>query len=94
MQIEFDPAKHHETLLHRGLDFADCQQAFAGVSYTFEVARKGYGVQRFITWALMHERLVVIAFGRRDGEARRIISLRKANERETKIFQQALVRPG
>jgi len=41
MQIEFDPAKRHETLLHRGLDFADCQQAFASVSYTFEDARKG-----------------------------------------------------
>jgi uncharacterized DUF497 family protein len=93
MQIEFDPAKRHETLLHRGLDFADCQQAFAGISYTFEDARKGYGEQRFITWALMHERLVVIVWTPR-GEARRIISLRKANERETKIFQQALDRPG
>jgi uncharacterized DUF497 family protein len=93
MQIEFDPAKRHETLLHRGLDFADYQQAFAGISYTFEDARKGYGEQRFITWALMHERLVVIVWTPR-GEARRIISLRKANERETKIFQQALDRPG
>ncbi len=93
MQIEFDPEKRHETLLHRGLDFADCQQAFAGVSYTFEDARKGYGEQRFITLALMHERLVVIVWTPR-GEARRIISLRKANERETKIFQQALDRPG
>jgi len=93
MQIEFDPAKRHETLLHRGLDFADCQQAFAGVSYTFEDARKGYGEQRFITWARMHERVVVIVWTPQ-GEARRIISLRKANERETKIFQQALDRPG
>jgi hypothetical protein len=41
----------------------------------------------------MHERLVVIVWTPR-GEARRIISLRKANERETKIFQQALDRPG
>jgi len=92
MQIEFDPAKRHETRLHRGLDFADCQQAFAGVFFTFEDARKGYGEHRFITWALMHERLVVIVWTPR-GEARRIISLRKANERETKIFKQALDRP-
>ena len=93
MRIEFDPAKRHETLLYRGLDFANCQQAFDGVSFTFEDARKGYGEHRFITLALMHERLVVIVWTPR-GEARRIISLRKANERETIIFQQALDRPG
>jgi uncharacterized DUF497 family protein len=93
MQIEFDPAKRLETLFHRGLDFADCQQAFAGFSFTFEDARKGYGEHRFITLALMHERLVVIVWTQR-GEARRIISLRKANEREIEKFSQALDRPG
>jgi uncharacterized DUF497 family protein len=93
MQIEFDPAKRLETLFHRGLDFVDCQQAFAGVSYTFEDARKSYGESRFITWALMQERLVVIVWTQRE-EARRIISLRKANEREIEKFSQALDRPG
>ena len=53
MKIEFDPIKRGQTLLHRGLDFADCQRAFEGVTYTFEDIRKGYGETRFITWALM-----------------------------------------
>ena len=76
MKIEFDPIKRGQTLLHRGLDFADCQRAFEGVTYTFEDIRKGYGETRFITWALMRSRLVVIVWTPR-GAVRRIISLRK-----------------
>lgn len=57
MKIEFDAIKRNQTLLHRGLDFADCQHAFEGVTYTFEDMRKGYGETRFITWALMDSRL-------------------------------------
>ena len=41
----------------------------------------------------MQERLVVIVWTQR-AEARRIISLRKANEREIEKFSQALDRPG
>ena len=93
MQIEFDPAKRDRTLLKRGLDFADCQNAFEGVNYTLEDLRKVYGEKRYITWAFMHGRLVVIVWTPR-GAARRIISLRKANEREIQIFYQALDRPG
>jgi uncharacterized DUF497 family protein len=59
------------------------------VTYTFEDMRKGYGETRFITWALMDSRLVVIVWTPR-GAARRIISLRKANEREIHTFNQAL----
>jgi uncharacterized DUF497 family protein len=89
MKIEFDAIKRNQTLFHRGLDFEDCQHAFEGVTYTFEDMRKGYGETRFITWALMDSRLVVIVWTPR-GAARRIISLRKANEREIHTFNQAL----
>ena len=88
MKIEFDAIKRNQTLFHRGLDFADCQHAFEGVTYTFEDIRKGYVETRFITWALMDSRLVVFAWTPR-GAARRIISLRKANEREIHTFNQA-----
>lgn len=54
-----------------------------------EDVRKGHGETRFITWALMDSRLVVIVWTPR-GAARRIISLRKANEREIHTFNQAL----
>ena len=93
MQIEFDPRKQALTLRHRGLDFEDCLAAFSGLSFTFADARKAYGEDRFITLAFLGQRLVVIVWTPR-GAVRRIISLRKANERETDIFNQALERPG
>ena len=93
MKIEFDTHKRALTLRHRGLDFADCFEAFTGLSYTFEDARKAYGEDRFITLAFLGHRLVVIVWTPR-GAARRIISMRKANAREIEIFSQALDRPG
>ena len=32
MAITFDPAKRDETLAERGLDFADAEQVFAGLT--------------------------------------------------------------
>ena len=92
MLIEFDPHKRAQTLKHRGLDFAKCAEAFAGLSVTIADQRMAYGEDRFITLALLGGRLVVIVWTPR-GAARRIISMRKANAREIDYFSQALDRP-
>ena len=89
MLIEFDPHKRAQTLRHRGLDFGDCAEAFAGLSYTFEDHRKSYGEKRFITLAFLGQRMVVIVWTPR-GAARRIISMRKANGREIEKLSQTM----
>lgn len=81
MQIEFDEAKRAITLQERGLDFADAGEVFAAATVTFPDLRRDYGEERFNTVGLLHERMVVVAWTPR-GTARRIISMRKANERE------------
>lgn len=81
MQIEFDPEKREKTLSERGLDFARAGEVFAGVTVTAEDARFDYGEPRFTTAGVLDGRMVVIVWTPR-GEARRIISMRKANERE------------
>jgi uncharacterized DUF497 family protein len=81
MQIEFDPDKRKETLTERGLDFARADEIFAGVNVTAEDARFDYGEPRFITVGVLDGRMVVVVWTPR-GRARRIISMRKANERE------------
>lgn len=48
-----------------------------------------YGEQRFITVGWLDERLVVLVWTQR-GLARRIISMRKANEREIAKYSQSL----
>lgn len=85
MQIEFDPDKREKTLTERGLDFARADEVFSGVNVTVEDARFDYGEPRFITAGVLDSRMVVVVWTPR-GEARRIISMRNANEREIAKF--------
>ena len=81
MHIEYDEAKRAVTLEQRGLDFADAGAVLAGANITFPDLRHSYGEERFNTVGLLHGRMVVVTWTPR-GAARRIISMRKANERE------------
>ena len=81
MQIDYDPAKRADTLFRRGLDLADAIHVFAGPHRTYEDDRQDYGERRFITVGHLRGRLVYIAWTPR-GDVRRIISMRKANDRE------------
>lgn len=85
MHIEFDSNKRDKTLTERNLDFARAVEIFAGVNVTFSDNRLDYGEQRFNTVGWLDGRLVVVAWTPR-GEVRRIISMRKANEREQARF--------
>ena len=68
-------------MVERGLDFARAGEIFAGRHFTAEDAREDYSEPRFITLGKLDGRMVVMVWTPR-GEARRIISMRKANERE------------
>jgi uncharacterized DUF497 family protein len=85
----FDPSKRQKTLLERDLDFANAGEVFAGRHFTAEDARSDYNEPRFITVGKLKGRMVVIVWTPR-GEARRIISMRKANEREQTRYQNRL----
>jgi uncharacterized DUF497 family protein len=81
MKVEFDPVKRDKTLAERGLDFARAGEVFAGRHFTAEDTREDYSETRLITVGTLKGRMVVIVWTQR-GEVRRIISMRKANERE------------
>ena len=81
MRITFDPAKRARTLLRRGLDFEDATRVFAGMTVEFEDRRRNYGERRMVCYGFLDGRLVVIGYTER-GDARRIFSMRKANQRE------------
>ena len=89
MRFEWDAAKNRSNFTKHGLDFADAELVFAGPCVTFIDDRFDYGEERFITLGLLAGRLIVIAHAPR-GEATRIISMRKANRREQKIYQKRL----
>jgi len=89
MQIEFDPEKRDKTLAERGLDFVRVGEMFAGRHFTLEDTREDYSEPRYITVGKLDGRMVVTVWTPR-GEARRIISMRKANEREQTRYEQRL----
>ncbi|QDL55652.1 BrnT family toxin [Rhodoferax aquaticus] len=85
MQIEFDSQKREKTLAERGLDFARAAEVFAGPHFTGQDERTDYAEDRFITVGLLDARLVVLVWTPR-GKVRRMISMRKANDREKAYY--------
>ena len=89
MIIEFDKVKREKTLLERGPDFADSDKVFAGLHFIARDDRIDYGEERFITVGQLDGRIVVIVWTTRN-DARRIISMRYANDREISRYKKNL----
>jgi len=89
MDIEFDQEKRDKTLQERGMDFARAAEIFAGPMLTDQDRRYDYGESRFITLGLLDTRFVVLVWTPR-GNARRIISMRYANDREKSKYAKFL----
>ena len=81
MRITFDAAKRAKTFAERGLDFADAEFVFAGVTLEVEDTRRNYGEPRIICYGYLDKRMVVVGYTPR-GDERHVFSMRKANERE------------
>lgn len=86
MQITYDPDKRAKTLSERELDFEDAVHVFAGTTVDYVDDRRDYGEERWITFGRLNGRLVSVVWTPR-GEGRHIISMRKANDRERKIYE-------
>ena len=87
--VEFDQSKRLKTLLERGLDFARAMEVFSGHHFTDEDVRHDYPEPRFVTIGNLDGRLVVMVWTPR-GAARRVISMRRANEREQARYRATL----
>lgn len=85
MAVEFDEAKRRFTRDARGLDMARAGEVLAGATLTVVDDRKDYGEDRFITIGFLDGSMVILVWTPRDG-AHRIISMRKANERERALY--------
>ena len=90
MLYEWDEAKNRSNFAKHGLDFADAEQVFTGPCVTF-------ADETFRLWRETAHHpgpsspvgAVVIAHALRGDDKTRIISMRKANRREQKIYQEA-----
>lgn len=89
MKFEWDHNKNQVNIQKHGFDFSDAEGIFEQSYLVFEDKRKDYGEKRIIVIGWLNSRLVVLIYTKRKRNYR-IISLRKANEREKKKFQNRL----
>lgn len=87
--FEFDPVKNDENLTKHGLPLFAAVRLFEGPFIEEEDRRGGYGETRFIATGphpALGDRICVVVYTWRDGK-RRIISFRKANDREIRKYR-------
>ncbi|MDK8871509.1 BrnT family toxin [Paracoccus sp. SSJ] len=87
MELDWDEQKRERTLQERGLDFASVAHADWDAALTVEDSRTDYGETRFVSLVPVENRLCVVAWCWR-GQKLRVISLRKANARERKRYEE------
>ena len=85
--IDFDPAKRDQALKRHGVDFMDTVEVFEGETYQRRDDRKDYREIRTVIFGFLRGRMFVVVWNQR-GLFRRVISMRKANEREQSSFGQ------
>ena len=88
MELEWDEVERMQALLERGMDFADVAQFDFDTATTIMDNRVEYGERRLVSTGYLNGRICVLSWTMRDG-IMRVISLRKANEREQKKYSNS-----
>ena len=92
MKIEFDPAKSAKNAKERGLPFELTAELDWRAARVWSDERRDYGEERYAALVPMSGRLYAVCYCIR-GDARRIISFRKANRREEKFYAEEKAAP-
>ena len=85
MRFEFDPAKLAANVAKHGVCFSAMDDFEWETAHIDIDSRKSYGESRLCATGLVGTRLLVLVFTLRES-AVRIISLRKANQREVRRY--------
>ncbi len=89
MRFEWDEAKRKSNLKTHGLDFADAELVFSGLTASYEDDRFPYNEQRFITLGLLRGVPVSIVHTEAQ-DVIRVISFRRATHYETAFFFETI----
>ena len=93
MKFEWDEKKNQINLSKHKISFELISLVFNETLITLEDKRNDYGELREVGFGLIQERCINVVFTRKN-EKIRIISGRKANERETKRYHEAIKKLG
>ena len=87
MNFEWDEDKSERCFTERGFDFAYVAQVFFDPNRVVKAdTRRSYGEERYQVMGMVEQRLFVLVYTPRQG-AMRIISARKANQREVHHYE-------
>ena len=90
MRITFDPGKNERNILERDLPFDLAAEFEFETAYIQTDSREEYAETRYVALGSLHGRLHVLCFTETP-DGIRVISFRKANEREVKHYAQVQV---
>lgn len=88
MEYEWDEAKRRGNVAKHGVDFTAAEDFDWRTAIRIIDARRSYGEARWKALGLIGTRLHALVFTRRHGRIR-VISLRKANNKERKEYEAA-----
>jgi uncharacterized protein len=89
MNFEWDEAKSDLCFRERGFDFAYAAQVFFDPDRMVQAdTRYSYGEERYRVVGVIEQRLFVVVYTPRH-DAMRIISARKANQREVRYYENS-----
>jgi uncharacterized DUF497 family protein len=86
--VEWDEAKARSNFEKHGVSFERALDLDWSRSLAIQDERRDYGEDRFIAYAPIGDRLYALVYALRSG-TRRVISLRKANAREVRKYEEA-----
>jgi len=89
MEITFDPAKSERNIVLRGLSFERAADFGWDEANFVEDIRNNYPERRFVAAGYLENRLHILCFTETE-RGMRIISFRKANQREARQYDKAL----
>jgi uncharacterized DUF497 family protein len=87
VNLSYNQAKNESNILLRGLDFNLVKDFNWFLATIYEDTRKNYGENRFVAIGSIDESIYVVIFTPR-GNKIHVISLRKANKREVKKYEE------
>ncbi|KAF0108206.1 MAG: hypothetical protein FD163_2220 [Hyphomonadaceae bacterium] len=93
VEIEYDSIKNERNIVTRGISFELAREFDFASAYIYADERKNYGEIRLIGYGFIGDRIHVVCFKASKINKVRIISLRKANEREVEKYREFIRRP-
>jgi len=87
MLFDWDTGKNQSNIIKHGIDFNDAKEIFNHSMIIKIDQRKDYGEKRWISIGLLGDIIVVMIFTLR-GKTIRIISVRKANQKERRMYDE------